>query len=226
MKLTALLLNLLMILTLTGCGAKPAESEAPSVSESTPQTEQTPQTPDDTSSEGSSETESAPESAQQGVTAVVYFSATGTTQRVALEIAQQCGADVFEITPQEEYTADDLDYGNDSCRANVEMNDPDARPAISGDLSAVSGYDTVILGYPIWWGTAPRIVQTFMDSCDLGGAEVYTFCTSGSSGVERSLSDLREYYPEVNIVSGKRFGSGASAQDISAWLSEAGIAQQ
>lgn len=219
MKLSALLLNFLMILTLTGCGANPAESKTPSGS-AAPQTEQ----PPETGADSSAETENA--APADGGTAVVYFSATGTTERVALEIAELCGAEVFEITPQEPYTADDLDYNNDGCRANREMNDPDARPAISGDMSAVADCDTVIIGYPIWWGTAPRIIQTFMDGCDLGGATVYTFCTSGGSNAERSLSDLRGYYPDVNIVSAKRFSSDASAQDISAWLEEAGITKQ
>lgn len=222
MKLTALLLNFLMILTLTGCGAKPAESETPA--ESAPSQTEQPSQGESESANSSAETESA--APAYGGVAVVYFSATGTTERVALELAELSGAEVFEITPQEPYTADDLDYNNDGCRANREMNDPDARPAISGDLSAAAGYDAVIIGYPIWWGTAPRIIQTFMDGCDLGGATVYTFCTSGSSGVERSLTELREYYPDVNIVSAKRFGSGASAQDISAWLDETGITKQ
>ena len=96
--------------------------------------------------------------------------------------------DIFEIIPENMYTADDLNYNDDNCRANQEMNDDSARPAISNDLSVVSEYDVIYLGYPIWWGTAPRIIQTFIENYDVSGATVYMFCTSGGSGIESSIS--------------------------------------
>lgn len=150
-------------------------------------------------------------------TAVVYFSATGTTAEVAKAIAQETGGDLFEIVPQEVYISEDLNYHDDQCRANKEMDDDEARPAISSDLSAVSDYDEVYLGYPIWWGTAPRIIQTVLESTDLSKAAVYTFCTSGGSGIEQSVRDLQELYPDVNLISGKRF-TKASKDDVRTWI--------
>lgn len=97
------------------------------------------------------------------------------------------------------------------------MDDDEARPAISSDLSAVSDYDEVYLGYPIWWGTAPRIIQTVLESTDLSKAAVYTFCTSGGSGIEQSVRDLQELYPDVNLISGKRF-TKASKDDVRTWI--------
>lgn len=97
------------------------------------------------------------------------------------------------------------------------MNDDTARPSISSKLSTVSDYNIIYLGHPIWWGTAPRIIQTFLESYDLTGSTVYTFCTSGGSGIEQSIKDLQRKYPAVNIISGKRF-SGAAESDIKTWL--------
>lgn len=150
-------------------------------------------------------------------TAVVYFSATGTTAEIARMIAKTTNADIFEIVPEETYTSEDLNYNDDNCRANKEMSDDTARPAIREDLSAVSGYDVIYLGHPIWWGTAPRIIQTFLENCDLSEATVHTFCTSGGSGIERSVEDLQELYPNVDIVSGKRL-NGATETDVKAWI--------
>ncbi len=149
--------------------------------------------------------------------AVVYFSGTGNTREVADLFAKETDADIFEIIPKNMYTSDDLNYNDDNCRANQEMNDESARPAISNDLSAVSEYDVIYLGYPIWWGTAPRIIQTFIESYDISGATVYMFCTSGGSGIEKSISDLQQLYPDVNIVDGKRLND-ATELDIREWI--------
>lgn len=149
--------------------------------------------------------------------AVVYFSGTGNTREVANLLAEEVAADIFEIIPEDMYTADDLNYNDDNCRANQEMNDDSARPTISNDLSVVSEYDVIYLGYPIWWGTAPRIIQTFIESYDINGATVYTFCTSGGSGIENSISDLQKLYPDVNIVDGKRLND-ATESDIREWI--------
>lgn len=135
--------------------------------------------------------------------AVVYFSGTGNTREVANLLAKEANADIFEIIPENMYTADDLNYNDDNCRANQEMNDDSARPAISNDLSVVSEYDVIYLGYPIWWRTAPRIIQTFIENYDISGATLYMFCTSGGSGIESSISDLQKLYPDMNIVDGK-----------------------
>lgn len=153
----------------------------------------------------------------EGNVAVVYFSGTGNTREVANLLAKEVGADIYEIVPENVYTSEDLNYNDDNCRANQEMNDDSARPAISNDLSAVSEYDVIYLGYPIWWGTAPRIIQTFIENYDISGATIYSFCTSGSSGIEKSISDLQKLYPDVNIAGGKRLND-ATEVDVKEWI--------
>ena len=117
---------------------------------------------------------------------VAVFSASGVTKAVGEEIARVAGADFFEIVPREPYSSDDLNWMNNKSRSSVEMNDPSARPEIAGDAADMAAYDTVIVGFPIWWGVAPRIVETFLESYDLGGKKILPFCTSGGSGVGRS----------------------------------------
>lgn len=150
-------------------------------------------------------------------TAVVFFSATGTTAEAANLIAEQTDADLFEIVPQETYTSEDLNYTDDNCRANREMDNAAARPAIENDLSKVAEYEVIYLGYPIWHGTAPRIIQTFLENYDLSNATIYTFCTSGGSGIEQSIQDLKGSYPDINIADGKRLND-ATAADIREWI--------
>lgn len=222
-KITLIALSLLLTFTFTGCSnASPGnhyESTAQPVQNETVKENQ-----EDSLEESSVSTETEAGQVQAGSegendtkTAVVYFSATGTTAEVAQIIAKTTDADIFEIVPEEPYTSEDLDYNDDNCRANKEMTDDTARPAIREDLSAVSEYDAIYLGYPIWWGTAPRIIQTFLENYNLSEATVYTFCTSGGSGIEKSVGDLKELYPGVNIVNGKRF-TGAAETDVSAWI--------
>lgn len=150
-------------------------------------------------------------------TAVVFFSATGTTAEAANLIAEQTDADLFEIVPQKAYTSEDLNYTDDNCRANQEMDNAAARPAIENDLSKVAEYEVIYLGYPIWHGTAPRIIQTFLENYDLSNATIYTFCTSGGSGIEQSIQDLKSSYPDINIADGKRLND-ATAADIREWI--------
>lgn len=152
-----------------------------------------------------------------GKVAIVYFSATGTTEKVAKYIKNTTNGDLIEIVPEEEYTSSDLNYGNNNSRANKEQNDSSARPKISNDID-VSNYDTIYLGYPIWWGDVPKIILTFLDSHDLSGKTVIPFCTSHSSGMSGSLSTLKNYNKNINWLDGKRFGS-ASESEVSAWLS-------
>ncbi|MGM9959567.1 MAG: flavodoxin, partial [Erysipelotrichaceae bacterium] len=128
-------------------------------------------------------------------------------------IAEETGADIFEIIPTQAYIEEDLNYNDDNCRANKEQNDDTARPEISNGLSVTTEYDIVYLGHPIWWGTVPRIIQTYLEKYDLSGATIYTFCTSGGSSIDKSLADLRGWYPELNIVDGKRLND-ATESDI------------
>lgn len=155
---------------------------------------------------------------EPGAALVAYFSCTGTTEKAAQRIAEATGADLYKIVPQAPYTAEDLNYNDEQSRANREMNDPDARPAIAGDkLTNMESYQVIYLGYPIWWGQAPRIISTFMESYDLGGKTIVPFCTSGSSGIGGSLSGLRALAPEASVLEGERLND-ASAQRIAQWL--------
>lgn len=152
---------------------------------------------------------------------VAYFSCTGTTKAVAEKIAELTGGDLYEIVPEDPYTSADFNYNNNNCRANREMNDPSARPAIAGDNIDLSAYDTVIIGYPIWWGTMPRIINTFLDTYDLSGKTVLPFCTSGSSGISRSVSDIKSAEPGANVKDGLR-ASGANDRNLESWLRSGG----
>lgn len=169
------------------------------------------------SSGGTSSSDSGSDS-KAGSTAVVCFSGTGNTLDLAKQISNSLEADLFEITPEQPYTHEDLDYSSDDCRANQEMNNESARPAIATDLTALSDYDTIYIGYPIWWGTAPRIINTLLESYDLTGKDLYLFCTSGGSSIDQSISDLHALYPELTIVDGQRFAVAASEEEVEAWL--------
>ena len=127
-----------------------------------------------------------------GKTLVAVFSASGVTKRVGEEIARIAGADFFEIVPKEIYTDDDLNWMNKQSRSSVEMNDPSARPEIAGTVSDMDSYNKVIVGFPIWWGVAPRIIETFLESYDFSGKTVIPFCTSGGSGVGISDEELHK----------------------------------
>lgn len=123
---------------------------------------------------------------------VAVFSASGVTKRVGEEIARVSGGDFFEIVPKEKYTGADLNYMNRKSRSSVEMNDPAARPEIAETVTDMDSYDTVIIGFPIWWGLAPRIIETFLESYDFSGKTIIPFCTSGGSGVGRSDTALHK----------------------------------
>ena len=123
------------------------------------------------------------EEAAEGSVLVAYFSATGNTEGIARHLQSVLDADLYEIVPEVPYTDEDLNYSNDDCRANQEQNDSAARPAITGALEHPEDYDVVFLGYPIWWGQAPKVIYTFLESCDFGDATIVPFCTSGSSGI-------------------------------------------
>lgn len=149
---------------------------------------------------------------------VAYFSATGTTEAVAEQIAEGLSCDLYEITPQDPYTDADLNYSDTSSRTTSEMNDENARPAISGTVSNMAQYDVVFLGYPIWWGEAPRIISTFLESYDFSGKTIVPFCTSGSSGIAASVSDLKPLASGATWLEGQRFGGGVSKETVMEWV--------
>ena len=157
-----------------------------------------------------------------GKVLVAYFSATGTTKAIADHAADILGADIYEIVPAEPYTDADLAYYTGG-RADQEQNDPSARPAISGGVEDMGQYDTVLLGYPIWHGQAPRIISTFLESYDLSGKTILPFCTSHSSGIGSSDDDLHPLAPDAGWLDGTRFPAGTTRDEIAAWLDECGI---
>ena len=142
---------------------------------------------------------------------VAYFSASGVTGRVAREIAEATGAELYEIRPAQPYTPADLDWTNKKSRSSVEMNDPACRPAIVGELPEMDKYDTVFLGFPIWWYVQPRIVDTFLEACDVSGKTIIPFATSGGSGVEGATRNLQKAYPQAQWKPGKLLGGAGAA---------------
>ena len=151
---------------------------------------------------------------------VAVFSASGVTKRVGEEIARISGGDLFEIVPKDLYTADDLNWMNKRSRSSVEMNDPSARPEIASTVSDMASYDKVIIGFPIWWGVAPRIINTFLESYDFSGKTILPFCTSGGSGVGRSDKELHKDVPaDVRWEKGVQINRPDEAA-IRNWLAE------
>ena len=138
---------------------------------------------------------------------VTYFSASGVTAKTARQLADVTGAELFEIRPEVPYTRADLDWMNNKSRSSVEMNDKSSRPALEKSDYDFSGYDDVYIGFPIWWYTAPTIINSFIESVDLTGKRVALFATSGGSTINKAVSDLSAQYPELNIVGGKLLNS-------------------
>lgn len=155
---------------------------------------------------------------------VAYFSATGNTKKVAEYAADAMDADLYEIVPEEPYTTEDLNYGDDNSRTSFEMNDDSARPAISGSVANMKQYDTVFLGYPIWWGQAPRIMATFLESYDFSGKTIIPFCTSGSSGIGSSAQNLQKLISDnATWLEGNRFAASSTRDDVVTWINSLGL---
>ena len=145
---------------------------------------------------------------------VSYFSASGTTKQVAETIANTLKADLVEIKPVAKYTLEDLNWNDKNSRSSKEMEDKNSRPAINDLKLSLRDYDKIVIGFPVWWYTAPRIINTFLEKYDFSFKKVYIFVTSGGSGVQESLNDLRSTYPNINFVKGKRFSFDISNEDI------------
>ena len=165
--------------------------------------------------------------AESGKTLVVYYSATGSTRKVAEEIASELGADTFEITPVQTYTSDDLNWNNNNSRVSKEHNDESLRDV---ELTKVTpdnceSYDTVLIGYPIWWYIAAWPVNNFVKGNDFTGKTVIPFCTSASSGLGESGSLLQKMAGTGNWKEGQRFSSGASSSDVSKWVKSLNISK-
>ena len=153
---------------------------------------------------------------------VLYFSATNNTEQIAKYIREITSSDILEIVPKDVYTNEDLDYNNDNSRANREQNDENARPEISNKLD-LENYDIIYLGYPIWWGIEPRIILTLLDNYNLENKTIIPFCTSGGSGIELSVSNIRNYNDKLNVLDGKKFDSSSSKEEVITWLNSLNI---
>ena len=162
-------------------------------------------------------TKTAEAAAASSKTLVVYFSCTNNTKKLAEKVAAAAEGDLVQLVPAQEYTAEDIDYNSD-CRANREQNDAAARPEIKNVIENYSDYDTVMICHPIWWGTIPRIIYSFMDSYDLSGKDVYLFCTSGSSGISQAMSDVKKYAPEARVIDGMRGTGSTTEEQLKDWL--------
>lgn len=143
---------------------------------------------------------------------VAYFSCTGTTRQVAKQLAEVAGADLYEIAPKQAYTAADLDWTVKTSRSSVEMADSTSRPEIGTTVEGMDQYDVIYVGFPIWWYTAPTIINTFVESYDLKGKTVVPFATSGGSTIDRACADLEEAYPDINWKPGRLLNSPTEAQ--------------
>ena len=228
-KLLAVFVLLSLVLLSAGCGstpvqATPAPTQAPTqAAEATPEATQDEEAspaaaaaPEAVSAQTAAE-ETPAEPTQENKSLIVVFSCTGTTKGIAEKIAALTGAELVDLVPAQPYTAEDLNYNDRSTRATVEQNTPDARPEIANDIS-LDGVTTLYLGYPIWWGQAPRIMSTFVESHDFTGITVIPFCTSGSSGAGRTGETLGEQAGTGTFLGSTRFSSGVSEADLQQWI--------
>ena len=215
MKILAMGIALILVLCMAACGSS-SDKETSSQDNASKQEQENSGADSGGSESGTSD------GAENGTSGkdvlVIYFSETGNTKAVAEKIATITDADIYQIIPAKEYTDEDLDYDNDESRATVEQNDPTARPEIGSDPVSLEGYTTIYLGYPIWWGQEPRIMDTFVESCDFSGKTVIPFCTSGSSDIGDTGKTLAENAGSGKWRDGKRFPAGATEDEIKDWI--------
>ena len=223
-KLTALLLSVVLVLSLAACGSANKPASSTTQPETSAPTEQLTTEPSESSSTApaESEPETQPET---GKTLVVYYSASGNTERVAKDIAEAAGADLFEIVPTEVYTSEDLNWTNSDSRVSREHDDESLRdvPLTTTEVPDWDSYDTVFIGYPIWWGIAAWPVDTFVKNNDFTGKTVIPFATSSSSGMGQSGSLLADMAGTGEWQEGQRFSSGVSSDEVQSWVNGLGL---
>ena len=226
----------MLTIALTACGgssqaqtqsAQAAETPTPAVTEEQKETAEAKsqteaeqeaeqeETTQETAAEPASE---EPAAAEHADVLVAYFSATGTTKGVAERIANVTGADMYEIIAAQPYTEEDLNYNDNSTRATTEQNDKSVRPEIGSEDISLEGYTTIYLGFPIWWGEEPRILDTFVEKYDFDGITVIPFCTSGGSGIGRSGSNMEELAGSGTWQDGRRFSGNVSEEELKSWI--------
>ena len=228
-KVITVLISLLMILSLAACGNSASQTGQPSTEEKPKESTadnvgsvESGTSVENTEASGNADIPEDPE--EQGTKVLVaYFSATNTTRGIAEHIANGLNADIYEIVPEEPYTDADLNYNDNNSRTTIEMNDPDARPAIIGSVEDMEQYDIVFIGYPIWWGEAPRIVSTFVESYDFSGKTIVPFCTSGGSGVGSSATNLEQLTDGADWLPGKRLNGSDSQDTVMEWVNGLGL---
>ena len=244
-KITAILLSLLMVIGLAACsgntdqtgqsstqpstenslGAGTSDSEAAAWTDSS-STDNDASSTSDTDFGSTTDTDSGStlDNEEEPLKVLVaYFSATGTTEGVAEHIANGLNGDIYEIVPETPYTDADLNYSDNNSRSTIEMNDPNVRPAISGSVEDMEQYDVVFIGYPIWWGEAPRIVSTFMESYDFAGKTIVPFCTSGGSGMGSSATNLEQLTSGAEWLEGQRLNGSDSQDEVMEWVNSLGL---
>lgn len=211
-KLTSILLTLVLVFSFAACSNNSSDN-----SNTTPSTSQTTNAPADTSKSTDENTQNSNTSSK---ILVVYYSATGSTKAVAETIADTSGADLFEITPVDPYTSDDLNWTDDNSRVSVERNDESKRdvPLTKTTPDNWADYDTVFIGYPIWWGIAAWPVNNFVKGNDFSGKTVIPFCTSSSSGLGQSGDLLADMAGTGDWQDGERFSSSASSSNVESWV--------
>ena len=223
-KLTALLLSVVLVLSLAACGSANKPASSTTQPETSAPAEQPATEPSESSSTApaESEPETQPET---GKTLVVYYSASGNTERVGKDIAEAAGADLFEIVPTEVYTSEDLNWTNSDSRVSREHDDESLRdvPLTTTEVPDWDSYDTVFIGYPIWWGIAAWPVDTFVKNNDFTGKTVIPFATSSSSGMGQSGSLLADMAGTGEWQEGQRFSSGVSGDDVQSWVNGLGL---
>ena len=210
-KIIALLTAAVLILAFAGCAAGNTESKSKSETSASKSTNE-PKATGEAASKQNNDTDSSSKAL------VVYFSATGTTKGVAEQIASVTGADTYEITAAQPYTSADLNYKDSDSRATKEQNDKTVRPEIGSEKIDLNSYDTVYIGFPIWWGEEPRIMDTFVESYDFDGKTVIPFCTSGSSSIDNAAEGLEANAGGGDWKDGRRFSADPSQADIEDWI--------
>ena len=154
---------------------------------------------------------------------VAYFSATDTTARVARELAKAAGADTFAIEPEVPYTRADLNWNDRTSRSSIEMDDESSRPAISGTVADMAQYDTVFVGFPVWWYVEPRIIDTFLEQYDFSGKTIVPFATSGGSGLGKAPQRMQQIAAGAKVLSGRLLNGRPNAKELSSWVAGLGI---
>ena len=228
-KLLSLSLTAVMALSLAACGQSDATDDSQSAGQSqeepsTPAPTPTPENGEDTSAPDASEPEDS-QSVENGGVLVVYYSATGNTEAVAGYIAEATGGDLFELEPAEPYTDADLNWTDENSRVTLEHEDESLRDVelVADTVDNWDSYDTVFIGYPIWWGIAAWPVDTFVEANDFTGKTVIPFCTSSSSGLGQSGELLSEMAGTGDWLEGQRFRSSASQEDVTEWVDSLGL---